>query len=127
MVIVENLVTKIILDHGDSGLYLGEVVEEAKYVVGGETTLRRVPEHDVSEAGSNVVEKIFNLRGKRAHLTFDSDLTLASTHLVGTKFLHPVNRGLTCRRCLASPKAMLRCRDADSLVQSNSDRRAANE
>ena len=60
---------------GISGFYLGEVVEEAKYVVGGETTLRRVPEHDVSEAGSNVVEKVFNLQGKRAQLT--SDLTLA--------------------------------------------------
>ena len=52
---------------GIPGFYLGEVVEEAKYVVGGETALRRVPEHDVSEAGTNVVEKIFNLRGKRAH------------------------------------------------------------
>ena len=49
--------------------YLGEIVEEAEYVVGGESSLCRVPEHDVSEAGSNVVEKIFNLRNRRTRLT----------------------------------------------------------
>ena len=57
--------------------YLGEKVEEAEDVVGGESSLRRVPEHDVREAGSNVVKKIPHLRVRRQ----ESDAYLISLEL----------------------------------------------